>query len=123
LLNLYIDDRAILACGKEWANVESSLTAAYNSCTLWLDRSGLKVEPDKMELIYFRQRHEKVDLPGEISLRRHPQHIHYKITAVHQLRYLGFFLDHKLRWEHHINIMCNHTWAFIKALQLLGNSV
>lgn len=48
---------------------------------------------------------------------------HYKVTAVHRLRYLGFFLDHKLRWEHHVNIMCNRARASIKALQLLGNSV
>ncbi len=122
-LNLYIDDGAILACGKEWADVESSLTAAYNSCASWLDRSGLKVEPDKTELIYFRRRHEKEDPPGQISLWRHPQHTHYKVTAVHRLRYLGFFLDHKLQWEHHVNIICNCAWASIKALQLLGNSV
>jgi hypothetical protein len=55
-LNLYIDDGAILACGKEWAEVESSLTAAYTTCTSWIGRSGLKAEPDKTELMYFRQR-------------------------------------------------------------------
>ena len=47
----------------------------------------------------------------------------YKVTAVHRLRYLGFFLDHKLRWEHHVNVMCNRARASIRALQLLGNSV
>jgi hypothetical protein len=122
-LNLYIDDGAILACGKEWADVESSLRAAYDSCASWLDRSGLKVEPDKTELIYFRRRHEKEDPPGHIFLRQHPHHTNYKVTAVHRLRYLGFFLDHKLRWEHHVNVMCNRARASIKALQLLGNSV
>jgi hypothetical protein len=122
-LNLYIDDGAILACGKEWTDVESSLTAAYDSCASWLDRSGLKAEPDKTELIYFRRRHEKEDPPSHILLRKHPHHMTYKVTAVHKLRYLGFFLDHKLRWEHHVNIMCNQARASIKALQLLGNSV
>ena len=70
-LNLYIDDGAILACGKTWAEVESSLTAAYTSCASWLNRSGLKAEPDKTELIYFRRRHEKVDPPGHIFLSQY----------------------------------------------------
>jgi hypothetical protein len=125
-LNLYIDDGAILACGKTWAEVESSLVAAYTSCASWLDRSGLKAEPDKTELMYFRRRHEKTDPPGQIFLPQNPQHPQqgkYKVTAAHRLRYLGFFLDHKLRWEHHVNVMCNRARASIKGLQLLGNSV
>ena len=76
-LNLYIDDGAILACRKTWAKVESSLTTAYTSCASWLNRLGLKVEPDKTELIYFRRRCEKVDLPSHIFL---PQHSHNTIT-------------------------------------------
>ena len=52
-LNLYINDGAILACGKTWAEVESSLIAAYTSCASCLDRSGLKAKPDKTELMYF----------------------------------------------------------------------
>ena len=125
-LNLYIDDGAILACGKTWAEVESSLIAAYISCASWLDRSGLKAEPDKTELMYFRRRQEKMDPPGQILLPKNPQQPQqeeYKVTAVHRLRYLGFFLDHKLRWEHHVNVMCNRARASMKALQLLGNSV
>ena len=122
-LNLYIDDGAILACGRTWSEVEYSLTEAYSSCASWLDRSGLKAEPDKTELIYFRRRHEKTDPPGHIFLPQRTHNTYYKVTATHRLRYLGFFLDHKLRWEHHVNIMCNRARATIKALQLLGNSV
>ena len=122
-LNLYIDDGAILACGHTWSEVECSLTAAYSACASWLDRSGLKAEPDKTELIYFRRRHEKVDPPGHIYLPQSTHNTYYKVTATQRIRYLGFFLDHKLRWEHHVNVMCNRARATIKALQLLGNSV
>jgi hypothetical protein len=111
-LNLYIDDGAILACGKTWTDVESSLIAAYTLCASWLDRSGLKAEPDKTELMYFRRRFETEDPPGHILLptRQDPNgHTHYRVTTVHRLRYLGFFIDHKLQWEHHVNIMCNRA--------------
>src|SRR6266446_1000561 len=122
-LSMYIDDGAILACGETWDEVESSLKKAYSSCALWLHRAGLKVEPDKTEVMYFRRRFEKEDPPGNISLPHHPQHTSYEVKAVHRLRYLGFFIDHKLNWTHHVNTMCNRTRASIKALQLLGNSV
>ena len=122
-LYLYIDDGAILACGKTWPEVESSLIKAYSSCASWLVRSGLKAEPDKTELMFFRRRQEKTDPPGHILLPQLPLPTSYKVTAAHRLRYLGFFLDHKLRWEHHVNVMCNRARASIRALQLLGNSV
>jgi len=67
-LNLYIDDGAILACGKTWAKVESSLIKAYTACASWLSRVGLKAEPDKMELMYFRKQRDYEDPPGQISL-------------------------------------------------------
>ena len=67
-LYLYIDDGAILACGKTWPEVKSSLAKAYSSCASWLVRSGLKAEPDKMELMFFRRRLEKIDPPGHILL-------------------------------------------------------
>src|SRR6266478_3773764 len=108
-LSMYIDDGAILACGKTWDKVESSLKKAYSSCALWLHRAGLKVEPDKTEVMYFRRRFEKEDPPGNISLPHHPQHTSYEVKAVHCLRYLGFFIDHKLNWTHHVNTMCNRT--------------
>ena len=120
---MYIDNAAILACGKTWKEVGCSLSEAYSCCTSWLDCSGLKAESDKMKLIYFRRRHEKVDPPSQIYLLQHSHNTYYKVKTVHHLHYLGFFLDHKLRWEHHVNVICNWAQASIKALQLLGNLV
>ena len=39
------------------------------------------------------------------------------------LRYLGFFINRRLKWEPHVRIMCNRAHASIKALQVLGNSI
>jgi hypothetical protein len=122
-LSMYIDDGAIFACGNTWEEVESSLTNVYTACTSWLERSGLVAEPDKTELMFFRRPREREDPPGHIFLPIPAQNTYYKVSATHRLRYLGFFFDHKLRWEHHVNIMCNRTRATTKALQLLGNSV
>jgi len=73
--------------------------------------------------MYFRRQFEKEDPPGSILLLHHPHHTSYKVMAVHRLKYLGFFIEHKFNWDHHVNTMCNWTRATIKALQLLGNLV
>ncbi len=54
-LGMYIDDGAIFACGQKWQDIESALRNGYTSCIEWLERAGLKVEPDKTELIFFRK--------------------------------------------------------------------
>jgi hypothetical protein len=122
-LSMYIDDGAIFACGNTWEEVKSSLTAVYTACTSWPERSGLTAEPDKTELMFFRRPREREDPPGHIMLPIPSKNTTYNVSATHSLRYLGFFFEHKLRWEHHVNIMCNRARASIKALQLLGNSV
>jgi hypothetical protein len=76
-----------------------------------------------MELIFFRRPWEKENPPDHLFLPLHAQNTYYKAMATHRLQYLGFFFDHKLHWEHHVNVMCNCMWASIKALQLLGNSI
>ncbi len=122
-LGMYIDDRAIFACGRKWADIEASLCKGYATCMEWLMRAGLKAEPDKTELIYFKKCGEKVDPLGHISLPLPPPNMQYRVAATNSLHYLGFFFDNRLSWTHHVEVMCNQTQATLKALQLLGNSV
>jgi hypothetical protein len=54
-LGMYIDDSVIFVCGREWDKVETTLREGYGRCVEWLTCAGLKVEPDKTELIFFRK--------------------------------------------------------------------
>ena len=121
-LGMYIDDGAIFACGRNWADIESTMRRGYSACASWLTRAGLKVEPEKTEVIFFRKRMERTDPPHNIQL---PLSLAgtYSVEATNTLRYLGFFFDTKLSWGHHVEVMCNRARASLKALQLLGNSV
>ena len=38
------------------------------------------------------------------------------------VHYLGFFINHKLDWAPHVDVVCNRACASLKALQVLGNS-
>jgi hypothetical protein len=48
---------------------------------------------------------------------------YYVVRPVENLRYLGFFINRRLKWEPHVRIMCNRARASIKALQVLGNTI
>jgi hypothetical protein len=48
---------------------------------------------------------------------------YYVVMPVENLCYLGFFINRWLKWEPHVQIMCNRAQASIKALQVLGNSI
>jgi hypothetical protein len=67
-LGMYIDDGAILACGCSYKAVENALWDNYTTCVEWITRAGLSVEPNKTELIFFRNRKKKVAPPQHIYL-------------------------------------------------------
>jgi len=82
---MYIDDGAIFACGQKWQDIESALRNGYTSCIEWLERAGLKVEPDKTELIFFRKRGEKSPPPHHIHLPLPAEQTYYRVLATSTL--------------------------------------
>ena len=54
-LGMYVDDGLLFACAEEWADVTTLLRAQYSVCEEWLRRSGLAIEPDKTELLFFQK--------------------------------------------------------------------
>ena len=122
-LGMYIDDGVVFACGHEWKTIETTMREGYSECAEWLTRAGLKIEPDKTELLFFKKRGEKSNPPPYIHLPNHALNTYYRVPATNTLRYLGFFFDDRLNWTHHVEIVCNRARASLKALQLLGNSV
>jgi hypothetical protein len=124
-LGMYVDDGILFAASEEWRDVERLLKARYTVCEEWLRRSGLAIEPDKMELLFFQKPYERNALPAPTRLVLPDPTIssYYVVRPVENLRYLGFFINRRLKWEPHVRIMCNRARASIKALQVLGNTV
>ena len=122
-LGMYIDDGVVFACGRNWKSIETTMCKGYAECTEWLTRAGLKVEPDKTELLFFRKRGDGTPSPPYTHLPNHALNTYYRVTATNTLRYLGFYFDERLTWTHHVEVVCNRARASLKALQLLGNSV
>jgi hypothetical protein len=122
-LGMYVDNRVIMAHTDDWELVDCLLIAWYRHCEEWLRRSNLAIEPDKTEVLYFRRPYQRNDFPpNRICLPNPSENTSYAVQASDTVRYLGFFINHKLDWEPHIMIMCNRARASIKALQVLGSS-
>jgi hypothetical protein len=124
-LGMYVDDGILFAAAEEWRDVERLLAARYTVCKEWLQRSGLAIELDKTELLFFQKPYERnaVLAPTRLVLPDLTISSYYVVRPVENLRYLGFFINRRLKWEPHIRIMCNRAQASIKALQVLGNSI
>jgi hypothetical protein len=67
-LGMYVDDGILFAASEEWGDVERLLTAWYTVCEEWLRRSGLAIEPDKTELLFFQKPYERNALPAPTRL-------------------------------------------------------
>jgi hypothetical protein len=122
---MYVDDGLLFACAEEWDDVAKLLRARYSVCVEWLTRSGLAVEADKTELLFFQKPYERNPMPAPTRLILPQPEInsYFTVQPVDTLRYLGFFINRRLKWEPHVRIMCNRARASIKALQVLGNSI
>jgi hypothetical protein len=124
-LGMYVDDGILFAASEEWGDVERLLVARYAVCEEWLRRSGLAIELDKTELLFFQKPYKRntVLAPSRLVLPDPTISSYYVVRPVENLRYLGFFINRRLKWEPHIRIMCNRACASIKALQVLGNTI
>jgi hypothetical protein len=122
-LGMYVDDGILFACADSWETVQNTLRSRYAICEEWLRRVGLSAEPDKMELLYFQKPFERNIVPAPSSITLPCTGGTYEVRAVETLRYLGFFINRRLKWEPHVRIMCNRARASIKALMVLGNSI
>jgi hypothetical protein len=124
-LGMYIDNGILFTCVEEWTDMERLLWAQYMVCDEWLQRAGLAIEPNKTELLFFQKPYECNPMPSLPWLLLPDQDTcsYYVVRPVETLRYLGFFIHHRLKWEPHVHIMCNWAWVSIKVLQVLGNTI
>jgi Reverse transcriptase (RNA-dependent DNA polymerase) len=124
-LGMYVDDGLLFACAEEWSDISRLLTVRYSVCDEWLRRSGLAIEPEKTELLFFQKPKERnpVPAPTRLLLPNRDISSYFVVQPVETLRYLGFFINRRLKWEPHVRIMCNRARASIKALMVLGNTI
>lgn len=102
------------------------LAHIFHALTTDLNRVGLGVETDKVELMHFTRKDSTNpgaagNLGPDLALRIDGRSVRVQPQAV--MRYLGFFLDPKLTFRAHIQTYTNKACSAVHAMRLLGNSV
>jgi len=125
-LSTYVDDGAIVATGATHQSVIQKCQDGFFTVVDWLMRNGLRIDPDKTEFIAFQRRRPNPERVGALrpSLDlRIPGGGTLTVRRSTTVRYLGVFVDEKLRWEPHVKIMAARARSALRGLHLLGNSV
>lgn len=91
-----------------------------------LNKIGLTLEPDKLELMHFTRADtgyfpETEPFGPHLAVKTGASVARVKPKAV--MRYLGFFLDPKLSFRTHVRTYVNKACGTVHALRMLGNSV
>lgn len=123
-LGMYVDDGVIFDEGPNWAIIYTKLTTQYHVCENWLRQNNWAIELEKSELVCFCPpgARKASEHPDRLYLPNSANHTYYHVSPKATVRYLGFFLNQKLDWTPHMDIMCNQARASLRALQILGNS-
>jgi hypothetical protein len=126
-LTMYVDDGAIYATSATVKGATESAAEGYAQVLNWLYRNGLTADPEKCELMTFTHSRADPKKTGQPVLGINytdpihgPQHIG---VAKEPIRYLGLYIDPKLNWQHHVQIMANRGRSTIRGINILGNSV
>jgi hypothetical protein len=124
-LALYVDDGCLFASGPTFISTLAKVTETFSLTLRFLSCMGLKINKDKMEVMFFIPSHptsnhgvqpRKVTIPfgnGETLT----------IRPSTSLRYLRVYFTPELDWRLHVTIMANWARSMVKALGVLGSSV
>ena len=120
-----VDDYGFLACSHDLNTNIFTLRKTLDTAIDILTRIGMKVDPDKCDLMHFTWRKGSDALGHDENPSLVTQLYGEKITipAPTSIRWLGFHLDRKLSFTHHVNTLSMKGNAIVSGLRVLGNTV
>ena len=115
---MYADDTTLYCCLEDITskNTAHTLNIELEGVHSWLKSNRLTLNVNKTKYMLFSKR--KHNLPGEINLRINNN----DIQSVTEFNFLGLYLNSKLNWDTHINVIgkkISRAVGIIKKLQLI----
>ena len=118
-VHLYADDTVIYFSNKNPQMVQSTLNKELILLNKWMNKNKLKVNYDKTVCMLIGNRHMLQNFDRlDLCLNG------YKISQVKTFKYLGLFIDAELKWDVHINNLCEKVGrmiSFLRRLRLFVN--
>jgi ribonuclease HI len=116
----YIDDVGFLAISDSLHENVIVLNEVLNRAQKLFTSIGMKIDPDKCDLMHFSWRRFYNSSP---SLHATINGVKVTITPPKFIRWLGFYLDRKLTFNDHVKIMAAKGSNVISGLTCLGNTI
>jgi hypothetical protein len=125
-LSIYVDDGAIFATSATTKAATTSTLEGFNVALKWLHTNSLDVDLSKCKLMIFHKTRKCANLlGGEITEVRYLDSAlgPNTIKTTKSLKYLGIYINHRLCWTKHVEIMTNRGKSNIHGINILGNSI
>ena len=97
-----------------------TLKATLDKAQALFTSIGMKIDPDKSDLMHFSNRRGHNSSPS-LSALINGQHV--TISPPKFIRWLGFYFDRKLTFNDHTKIMCAKASNVMSGLSCLGNTI
>ena len=124
---VFVDDGTLITSSDSIEANVSCLSSEYQYLITLLSKLGLHAKHSKLELMHFMA--FDVDWPqckfkeaNLLPLTIHQEGSELHIEAKEVWRYLGFFFDPYLSFNHHIQQYTNKAFSTLRACQMLRNS-
>ena len=114
----YVDDFRFLAISDDLETNTLLLHKSLNKAVNTLTRIGMSIDPDKCDLMHFSWCKQNTCPALKTSLYGNP----LTVTPPSSIRWLGFHLDRKLSFRHHISLL-HKGIATVARLRVLGNTI
>ena len=117
-VHLYADDTVIYYSHKDPHTVQTILNKELVILDGWMSKNRLRVNYDKTVSMLIGNRHMlKTYNRLDLSIKGH------KINQVTSLKYLGLYIDAELKWDVHVNYLCEKVGRMISFLRRLRHFI
>lgn len=116
-ISSYADDTVIISTEDSWSEAEKQMNIYLDKVHRWLALNKLSLNVLKTVYIAFGSYNDSV--PDSLNV-----HIcNASINRVYYCKYLGLFMDSRLKWEHHIQYLVKKTKYLIYVFAKLAKSI
>ena len=118
-LRAYVDDHGLHAISHDLETNVYLLKKALETLVETFTATGMSIDPDKCDLMHFSWRQHETNPPLRTTLYGKD----ITITPPASIHWLGFHLDRKLSFRHHVSLLAKKGKAIVSGLKVLGNTV
>ncbi len=111
---MFADDTSIILNSENKNTLIQKTTHEMNNIKDWLLANKLILNLEKTKVMYFGKQNIIKDINDSIVINN------TVIEKVTNFKFLGVIIDHQLKWDQHITLLCNRILKIIYIMKMLN---